>query len=264
MVYRDLRLIVRTSDSRSFARRERQSKGGACSPPLQTGRTTIHNCWHGRGDATLETKSVANSTVSARIFTETINPGRGMRTGVISWVLAAWVTILLPFMPAGAALNCDVEGVSRSARQVAATTRPSASTLPGGATPALSSGTSDTSKAAAPPGEEMATPPPVISSQAQTVSEIAMRHGDRTYLMLDKVRGEIILFVNGEPIYIPRALTGQNLATCCRRGLIIALHDPSEARRKVTPAGRFTVLRSPIPPMALSSPSTKSMARTGI
>ncbi len=103
--------------------------------------------------------------------------------------------------------------------------------------------TGATTPGQAPPAAIPATAP-ALSPQARTVQGIASQRGDRTYLMLDKVRGEIILFVNGEPIYSGAALTGQNPADVLPPGLTEKpFTTPAKLEEKVTPAGRFTVLR---------------------
>jgi hypothetical protein len=89
---------------------------------------------------------------------------------------------------------------------------------------------------------------PTLSPQASTVQDIAARRGDRTYLMLDKVHGEIILVANGEPIYGGAALTGQDLADVLPPGLTERpFTTPAKLEEKVTPAGRFTVARESDP-----------------
>jgi L,D-transpeptidase catalytic domain len=94
----------------------------------------------------------------------------------------------------------------------------------------------------------MPASPPALSPQAIMVQGIASRRGDQTYLILDKVRGEIILFANGEPIYSGAALTGQSFADVLPPGLTErAFTTPAKLEEKVTPAGRFTVARESDP-----------------
>jgi hypothetical protein len=85
-----------------------------------------------------------------------------------------------------------------------------------------------------------------LSSGARTVSEIASRRGDRNYIMVDKLRGEIIIFQNGKPVYSGSALTGESLGDQIRPGSLaetFTTHSPKED--KVTPAGRFTLSQQP-------------------
>jgi hypothetical protein len=81
-----------------------------------------------------------------------------------------------------------------------------------------------------------------LSPAARQVSHFAGQGGDRDYLMIDKARGEIIVFQNGEPTFSGSALTGQNPSD----------HMPEDAwakpfaqlrglKYKITPAGRYTV-----------------------
>src|SRR5580704_9212448 len=51
---------------------------------------------------------------------------------------------------------------------------------------------------------------PAMSSEARRVSEIAVRNGDRDFLVLDKAHGQIIAFQNGRPTFSGAALTGEN------------------------------------------------------
>jgi hypothetical protein len=103
-----------------------------------------------------------------------------------------------------------------------------------------------TSGQASPP--VMPVTAPTLSPQASTVQDIATRRGDRTYLILDKVRGEIILVANGEPIFGGAALTGQDLADVLPPGLTERpFTTPAKLEEKVTPAGRFTVARESDP-----------------
>jgi len=85
---------------------------------------------------------------------------------------------------------------------------------------------------------------PTLSPQAIVVRDIASRRGDRTYLMLDKVRGVMILFFNGEPVYSGAALTGQYPADVLPPGLTgQSFAAGAKLQEKVTPAGRFTLAR---------------------
>jgi hypothetical protein len=85
---------------------------------------------------------------------------------------------------------------------------------------------------------------PVLSPQANMVRDIASRRGDRTYLILDKARGTLILFANGEPVYSGAALTGQYPVDVLPAGLTErSFTTPAKLQEKVTPAGRFTLTR---------------------
>ena len=87
--------------------------------------------------------------------------------------------------------------------------------------------------------------PGELSPQEVQASEIADRNGDRDYLLVDKSLGKIILFQNGKPTFSSAALTGESMAD----------RVPSDAASlrfseflgaleyKVTPAGRFTLMR---------------------
>jgi hypothetical protein len=90
------------------------------------------------------------------------------------------------------------------------------------------------------------TEQPKLSPAAIKVSQVASRKGDRNYLMVDKVRGEIIIFQNGRPVYSGSALTGESPGDDIRPGALtetFTIHSP--VADKVTPAGRFTVSSQP-------------------
>jgi hypothetical protein len=117
--------------------------------------------------------------------------------------------------------------------------------------------------------EEMPATAPTLSPQANMVRDIASRRGDRTYLMLDKARGEIILFANGEPIHAGAALTGKYPADVLPPGLTERpFTTPARLEEKVTPAGRFTLAREPDPAYGtvfiLNEIKGKDWERTGI
>jgi L,D-transpeptidase catalytic domain len=93
-------------------------------------------------------------------------------------------------------------------------------------------------------GEVLDDLEPRLSPAASRVGRIAERNGDRNFVMIDKARGQIIVFENGRPTFNRSALTGESLAD----------HLPPDARYKplsqqigvkykVTPAGRFTMTR---------------------
>lgn len=86
------------------------------------------------------------------------------------------------------------------------------------------------------------TTPPVLSSEADQVSQIAVRNGDKRFLMVDKAQGEIILFENGKPILSGPALTGASAGDRVPpKVLTFSGTHPLTPAQKVTPAGRFTV-----------------------
>jgi hypothetical protein len=88
--------------------------------------------------------------------------------------------------------------------------------------------------------------PASLSPAERTVSQIAAQKGDRNFLMVDKVRGEIIIFQNGRPVYSGSALTGEakgDEIPAAAMTETFTIHSPKEY--KVTPAGRFTVSSQP-------------------
>jgi L,D-transpeptidase catalytic domain len=86
------------------------------------------------------------------------------------------------------------------------------------------------------------SPQPVLSSQAEQVSRIAERNGDKDFLMVDKARGEIILFEDGKPTFSGPALTGAGRGDRVPpKVLTFSDSHPLSTEQKVTPAGRFTV-----------------------
>ena len=87
-----------------------------------------------------------------------------------------------------------------------------------------------------------AAPEPAISAQALEVSRIAERNGDKTFLMVDKARGEIILFENDKPSFSGPALTGASMGDRIPPKVLTFYNShPLTTDQKVTPAGRFTV-----------------------
>ena len=83
---------------------------------------------------------------------------------------------------------------------------------------------------------------PALSSEARRVSQIAAWSGDRDYLMLDKARGEIIVFQGGRPTFSGAALTGEFPADYLAPDAIgKTFHETVGLKYKVTPAGRYTV-----------------------
>lgn len=83
---------------------------------------------------------------------------------------------------------------------------------------------------------------PTLSRAAWYVSQIAARNGDRNYLMVDKTRGELILFANGAPIFTRRALTGASLADQLPSDAMSKTYAQEyDVRYRVTPARRFTL-----------------------
>jgi hypothetical protein len=110
---------------------------------------------------------------------------RSIRAGFMLRILSAWMAILLLMIPAEAQLNCDGAGSAQCmARRDVAEARRSASSRTGGVPRAFGG-----APLPAPPREEAGRSPPVLSAQAQMVSEIANQRGDRTFLMVDKAGG---------------------------------------------------------------------------
>lgn len=93
--------------------------------------------------------------------------------------------------------------------------------------------------------EQLTTlPPDTLSPQEQNVSEIADRNGDKTFLMVDKSLGRILLFEDGKPVFMGNALTGQSTADRLPPNELAENSDKlDDLQYKVTPAGRFTVAR---------------------
>jgi hypothetical protein len=96
-----------------------------------------------------------------------------------------------------------------------------------------------------PPGDgDVITPWQIMTRQEIRVSHIAWLNGDRKYLMVDKALGKILLFEDGRPIYIARALTGESLSDQVLPEEIAGkMADLNALKYKVTPAGRFTISR---------------------
>jgi hypothetical protein len=91
-------------------------------------------------------------------------------------------------------------------------------------------------------GQTRVVPQPALSSQAEQVSQIAERNGDKDFLMVDKAHGEVILFENGNPTFGGPALTGASMGDRIPpEVLTFSDSHPLSAEQKVTPAGRFTV-----------------------
>jgi hypothetical protein len=86
--------------------------------------------------------------------------------------------------------------------------------------------------------------PDVLTPQQLGVRNIALRNGDRTFLMVDKGMGKIFLFEDGKPVLMGNALTGQSFADRLPPKELSEKFDTLNALdTKVTPAGRFTVTR---------------------
>ena len=103
-------------------------------------------------------------------------------------------------------------------------------------------------KVGEPPSEDVSElSPGAITAQEHNVGEIAVEHGDLTFLMVDKSLGKILLFENGEPVFIGNALTGASTADRLPPNeLKEAMARLNALQTKVTPAGRFTVTRGPL------------------
>jgi hypothetical protein len=83
--------------------------------------------------------------------------------------------------------------------------------------------------------------PPVLSAEAQRVSQIAVQNGDNEFLMVDKIHGAIILFENGKPIFSGPVLTGASMGDRIPSTLLTSpVTHKLTLEQKVTPAGRFT------------------------
>lgn len=92
---------------------------------------------------------------------------------------------------------------------------------------------------------ELVAPPQTasaLSPQVWRVSQIAVRNGDRDFIMIDKVHGRIILFSNGAPVFAAAALTGANVADRLPEDTLRKSYAQEYGMEyRVTPAGRFTV-----------------------
>jgi hypothetical protein len=101
----------------------------------------------------------------------------------------------------------------------------------------ISAPTSQAQSNPAPPASQ-----PVLSPEAERVSQIATLNGDKQFLMVDKAHGEIILFENGKPIFSGPVLTGASMGDRVPPNVLTfpGTH-PLTLDQKVTPAGRFTV-----------------------
>jgi hypothetical protein len=92
------------------------------------------------------------------------------------------------------------------------------------------------------PAQNDTPPPPVLSSEAERVSQIAEQNGEKKFLMVDKVHGEIILFENARPVFSRPVLTGASMGDRVPpQVLSFSGTHPLTLEQKVTPAGRFTV-----------------------
>jgi hypothetical protein len=87
-------------------------------------------------------------------------------------------------------------------------------------------------------------PSGVMSPQQEMVRHIALMNGDRKFIMVDKRMGKILLFEDGNPVFIGNVLTGQSYADRLPSNELGEKFDNLNAMdTKVTPAGRFTVTR---------------------
>jgi hypothetical protein len=88
------------------------------------------------------------------------------------------------------------------------------------------------------------TTPPSLSDQESEAGQMAAGQGDRTFVMVDKARGKIILFENGQPVFAGPALTGESTADQMPKTELGEKFDTLNAPdTKITPAGRYTVER---------------------
>lgn len=86
--------------------------------------------------------------------------------------------------------------------------------------------------------------PPVLTRQESEAGKLANAQGDTTFVMIDKARGKIILFENGQPVFAGPALTGQSTADEIPKKELGEKFDNLNApSTKITPAGRYTVQR---------------------
>jgi hypothetical protein len=80
------------------------------------------------------------------------------------------------------------------------------------------------------------SPGPKLSDQQRAVSAIAIQNGDRRFLMLDKSRGELLLFVDGQPVFQGAALVGESRADDIPPYLFTKPFSvPAKLSEKVTP-----------------------------
>ena len=94
----------------------------------------------------------------------------------------------------------------------------------------------------------LGSPGPELSDQQRAVSAIAIQNGDRQFLMLDKSRGELLLFVDGQPVFEGAALVGESGADEIPPYLFNkSFSVPAKLAEKVTPAGLYTVRREADP-----------------
>jgi hypothetical protein len=90
----------------------------------------------------------------------------------------------------------------------------------------------------------MPTTPPSLSEQESEAGQLANAHGDKTFVMVDKALGKIILFENGQPVFAGPALTGASTADQMPKTELGEKFDTLNAENtKITPAGRYTVER---------------------
>jgi hypothetical protein len=83
-----------------------------------------------------------------------------------------------------------------------------------------------------------------LSAQQLSVMRIADRNGDKTFIMVDKALGKILLFEAGAPVYTGDALTGESPADrMSSEEMNERFSTVEKVDNKVTPAGRFTVTR---------------------
>jgi hypothetical protein len=122
---------------------------------------------------------------------------------------------------------------------------------------ATETGRADLYRSTATPDDAAKNPPPgpgnsgndigpELTPQEFQVSQIAGQHGDRGFLMVDKALGRIIIFNDGRPVLVGPALTGASPYDRFAPGILSKPDSYKFSKmEKVTPAGRFTVTRSP-------------------
>lgn len=92
----------------------------------------------------------------------------------------------------------------------------------------------------APPTREVAE----LSPEARQVGEIAVRNGDRDFLMVDKPNSVLFYFKDGKPVFSDTVLTGIGPADRLTPEILAKpFSAPTADHEKITPAGRFTVSR---------------------
>ena len=83
----------------------------------------------------------------------------------------------------------------------------------------------------------------LLTAHEKKIANIAFLNHDRNFIMVDKLRGRLIVFEDCKPTFTAHILTGASLAdTIPERTFHLSLEEHRRAD-KVTPAGFFTVSR---------------------